>query len=254
MSLACRSSGQGADVVLLHGWGMHSGVWSLFEERLAARYRVHCIDLPGHGRSPPVRSIQPAVDWAEACLASAPERAIWVGWSLGGLLSLQAALLAAERISRLVMVAATPCFVCRDDWPDAMPVETFKQFAAQLNEDPQAALDRFLALQVRTADHERTTLRRLRVQLSRYPVPQRAPLQQGLGLLREQDLRSELAHLQCPSLWVFGERDALVPRGVAGQIRSRVAHSQVELLDGAGHALVVSHDSQLESLLTAFLP
>jgi len=49
--LHVETFGSGPDLVLLHGWGMHGGVWGDFALRLAERYRVHVIDLPGHGFS-----------------------------------------------------------------------------------------------------------------------------------------------------------------------------------------------------------
>jgi hypothetical protein len=51
MSLHVDRSGTGPDLVLLHGWGLHSGAWTEVLPALAARARVHAIDLPGHGRS-----------------------------------------------------------------------------------------------------------------------------------------------------------------------------------------------------------
>ena len=38
-------------MVLVHGWGMHSGVWQGFVQQLAAYCQVICLDLPGHGAS-----------------------------------------------------------------------------------------------------------------------------------------------------------------------------------------------------------
>ncbi|KAB2856246.1 MAG: alpha/beta fold hydrolase, partial [Anaerolineae bacterium] len=43
--------GSGPDVVLLHGWGMHSGVWEDVVEALLDHHRVAVFDLPGHGYS-----------------------------------------------------------------------------------------------------------------------------------------------------------------------------------------------------------
>ena len=51
MNLHVESSGRGESLVLLHGWGMHGGVWSDVAEKLAADFRVHSVDLPGYGRS-----------------------------------------------------------------------------------------------------------------------------------------------------------------------------------------------------------
>src|SRR5207249_759242 len=46
--------GKGAPLVLLHGWAMHSGLWMPFLPRLIEQFRVHLIDLPGHGHSGPL--------------------------------------------------------------------------------------------------------------------------------------------------------------------------------------------------------
>lgn len=48
--LYCQSWGSGPDLVLLHGWGMHGGVWDDTVEAFIDDWRVTVIDLPGHGR------------------------------------------------------------------------------------------------------------------------------------------------------------------------------------------------------------
>ena len=45
------SYGSGTPLVMLHGWGMHGGMWGSAVTKLAQHYRVHCVDLPGHGYS-----------------------------------------------------------------------------------------------------------------------------------------------------------------------------------------------------------
>ncbi|HUO80396.1 MAG TPA: alpha/beta fold hydrolase, partial [Steroidobacteraceae bacterium] len=52
MSLYRETLGHGPDVALLHGWGLHGGVFGALAAALATRFRVHALDLPGHGRSP----------------------------------------------------------------------------------------------------------------------------------------------------------------------------------------------------------
>ena len=48
-----KVAGQGPDLVLLHGWGMNADVWDELAPELARQFRVHCVDAPGHGLSPP---------------------------------------------------------------------------------------------------------------------------------------------------------------------------------------------------------
>ncbi len=56
-------------------------------------------------------------DMAEAVLQQAPDKAIWLGWSLGGLVASQIVLTHPERVQALVTVASSPCFSARDEWP-----------------------------------------------------------------------------------------------------------------------------------------
>jgi pimeloyl-[acyl-carrier protein] methyl ester esterase len=56
MSLHIESEGAGPDLVLLHGWAMHGGIWRDVREQLARHFRLHLVDLPGHGFSSPYRA------------------------------------------------------------------------------------------------------------------------------------------------------------------------------------------------------
>ena len=51
MSVFKQVSGQGQDVVILHGWGCNHLHMDPLVEILAGHYRVTAIDLPGRGQS-----------------------------------------------------------------------------------------------------------------------------------------------------------------------------------------------------------
>ena len=63
----------------------------------------------------------------------------------------------------------------------------------------------------------------------------------GLDLLRASDLRDRLPGLPCPSLWLFGERDTLVPASIREPLLQLLPTTTVDLIDGAGHAPFLSH-------------
>jgi len=46
-----KKIGQGKDLVLIHGWGMHSGIWEPIIEKFSNQYTLHLVDIPGMGRS-----------------------------------------------------------------------------------------------------------------------------------------------------------------------------------------------------------
>ena len=102
MTLHAETQGSGPALVMLHGWGLHSGIWEPVLPRLRQHFRVTCIDLPGHGGS---RGWDEGFDLetaAAAALEAAPRRAAWLGWSLGGQVTLAADatdLLSGETVS-----------------------------------------------------------------------------------------------------------------------------------------------------------
>ncbi len=51
MNLHVDTYGSGAPLLLIHGWGMHGGMWGGVAEKLAQYFRVMAVDLPGHGYS-----------------------------------------------------------------------------------------------------------------------------------------------------------------------------------------------------------
>lgn len=248
------SVGAGPDLVLLHGWGMNAAVWSGVRDRLTRRHRVTVIELPGHGASSYQAQCGELDDWTEACLRAAPPRADWIGWSLGGQLALRGALLHPERVGKLLMVASSPRFVRGRDWPQAVPEHTLRQFAETLTKNPGQTLSRFLSLQVRGDDQARRTLRLLRQETELRPAPQAQALQHGLDLLLRVDLRGQLKALQCPSLWLLGERDTLVPAAVRGDLQRLLGSAgEVRVLDGCAHAPFLSHPAQSLAAVEGFL-
>jgi pimeloyl-[acyl-carrier protein] methyl ester esterase len=246
-----------ADLVLIPGWGMSAAVWDGLPAGLGlgGGLNPHPIELPGHGAMPfpPPGGGAALDDWAQALLAAAPPRAIWLGWSLGGLVALAAALRAPERVSALVLMTATPRFVQAPDWTPAMPAATLGRFHDGLVADPAGTLERFLALQVRGSDQGREVLRGLRRGLRSSPQPDPAALALGLDLLRQEDLRHRLAGLVQPSLWLFGSHDTLVPAAAAPAVAGLAPGARTLVLDGAAHAPFLSHPRECALAIRAFV-
>lgn len=247
-------------LVLVHGWGMNAGVWAGLPAALTERFEPVALDLPGHGGaafSPEQWSLD---HWARACLEQTAERlsaedgarAVWLGWSLGGLIALQAARLAPERIAALVLMTATPRFVRAVDWQVAVPEGTLGQFHAGLLADPARTLERFLALQVRGSEDARGLLRRLRAGIAERPAPDPAALEQGLMFLREEDLRGPLPDIRPPALWLFGARDTLVPAAAAERVALLMPQARVQVVPGAAHAPWLSHGQATATAVLEF--
>jgi len=224
--------GNGAThLVLVHGWAMHGGIFAPLTEILQHRYTVHCVDLPGHGRSR--RSALPLepTSVVDAIHRQIP-RALWLGWSMGGLFALEAALgHHSEDVPGLIMLSSSPRFVAAADWPQGMVREQFERFATDLAHDYRTTVNRFLALEVLGDLQAHGDLRTLKHDLYTYGEPDPDRLQEGLALLERSDRRTDLPRLGAPSLWIAGRRDRLV---------SPAAMREASALAG-GHYLELQH-------------
>ena len=245
--------GQGPDLVMLHGWSMNSAVWHDLADGLARHFTLHLVDLPGHGQS----------DWQEGALEldtlienlaiECPQSACWMGWSLGGLISLAFAERYPERVNKLVLMSATPCFVKKDSWLGAMESAIFQAFAESLDSNQAETLQRFLLLQARGSAHSRETLRQLGEQLAIEQPPVAEALTAGLDLLINTDMRKQLSALQCPVKMILGDRDTLIPKEMLQAAIQLQPQIHATLLAGAGHAPFISQASECQNEIEHFL-
>ncbi|HEX6549571.1 MAG TPA: pimeloyl-ACP methyl ester esterase BioH [Gammaproteobacteria bacterium] len=253
MSLQIETQGNGPDLVLVHGWGVNSGVWQPVLPLLRQHYRVSCVDLPGHGasRDVPMPSTLEAV--AQQVLQVTPMSAVWLGWSLGGLICMQIAIQAAARVRALVLSNVTPRFVMAPDWPHAMPPHQLEAFAAELAGDFAGTVRRFLGLQVLGDERARDTLPVLRDSVRARGAPDTVSLSVALDILRDSDLRGELHRINVPTLVMSGAYDRLTP-ALAGQfIASRIPGAEFSCFPRTAHAPFISHPADFLRMLNGFV-
>lgn len=252
MSLYIETLGHGPDVVLLHGWAMNGTVWRHVAEALANDFCLHLVDLPGHGKSPAGQTLtlESVVDELQAAF---PWPVQVVGWSLGGAVATQWALRCPDQVRSLTLVASSPCFAQRADWPWATAPETLNQFASNLMLDWQGTLKRFIGLQVLGDQSARAVARELTQDLLQHGEPDLQALEDALAILRTADLRARLPELSCPILLQFGDRDALTPVGAADWLAQTLPSARYVLHRGAAHVPFVSHLAEFVTEQRRFL-
>jgi pimeloyl-[acyl-carrier protein] methyl ester esterase len=213
------------DLVLIAGWGFDSRVWQPVAERLAGEFRIS-YDLD-----------------------TAPDGAIACGWSLGATRLLKSAVVV--RLSRLILVGATPRFVQAPDWPCAQPPELLDSFATAVAADPQIALRRFAALLNQGDDRSRELTRDL-TNLIRQRIADAATLIAGLAELRESDLRKSAVTVRLPTLLIHGERDPLMPLAAGRWLTEHMPDARLEMIAGTAHAPFLSQPERFAKLLREF--
>ena len=243
------TQGSGVDLVLVHGWAMHSGVFAPLVRELAPHFRLHLVDLPGHGFS---RDDGATLDPAECArrIARTMPRAIWLGWSLGGLVAMRAALDLPKQVRGLILIAASPRFVVGDDWPCGVDPEVFAEFGAGLASDYRGTIERFLALEALGSDHARNELRTLKTQVFARGEPALSALSDGLRVLDATDFRAAIPHIATPSLWIAGRRDRLVNPAAMRWGAEHCGGRYIEC--NSGHAPFLGHAESLAATIIEF--
>ena len=245
-----ETCGRGADVVLVHGWAMHSGIWGDFAERLARRYRVTRVDLPGHGRSAMVADYS-LEGLSDALAEAVPVPAHWLGWSLGASIVLALAGRSPERVRSVALMAGNPRFWGDADWPGVDRTQ-LQAFAADMMESYSVTLSRFLWLQTFVLDDGRRVLEALKRRMEAGPQPRPEALRQGLEILLNADLRSHLNDVKHPLTLVLGARDRLVPAALAAAVEAHSPRVPVHLLPHAAHLPFITEADACLGLLTEF--
>ncbi len=238
--LHVESMGDGPDLVLLHGWAMHSGIW-----------RLHLIDLPGHGLSP---ASEPGTlnHLVEIITKILPEHCMVGGWSLGGQIAMELALREPKRVKQLILISTTPCFAKRDDWKWGMEHKLLQLFLENLKLNYATTINRFLTLQMSGDRDASKILLQLRKHFFQRAEPDPDALLKGLRILQESDLRDRMGAIKQPVLLLHGENDVITHPAAADWMHQQLSQSQRVLFSHCGHAPFLSYPEQFVTCLNEF--
>jgi len=251
--LFVETRGQGANLVLIHGWGLNSGVWESISHELEQHYRLTMIDLPGFGRNadklPSNYDLTSVTSMVKSCL---PDKCSILGWSLGGLVAQQLAIELGENITKLILTATSPKFNQSDQWLGIKP-NVLNIFEQQLERDFLKTLDRFMAIQALGSPSAKQDIKRIKAHIESYPIPATEALRAGLGILADSDLRDNIAQIQAHTLRLYGRLDSLVPVAAVPLIAKLQPNSKSHIFAHASHAPFVSHPVEFIEQIRKFL-
>jgi pimeloyl-[acyl-carrier protein] methyl ester esterase len=252
-------------LVLLHGWGLNSAVWQPFisslPEELTNKFHIITVDLPGFGLNNDKKIHPYSLKNIVTQLSNTINQpAIYLGWSLGGLVATEMALTHPEKVLALVTVASSPRFIEESTssltplakWPGIKP-KVLTAFHQQLKEDTQKTIAGFLKIQAMGSPHIRQDIKQITNLVMQHEMPSKETLDESLSLLETSDYRKQLASIQLPFLRLYGNNDSLVPKQVIEQIAELSQQSEQHIFAQASHAPFISHLDDFTSILTSWL-
>ncbi|MFC4016959.1 alpha/beta fold hydrolase [Micromonospora sp. GCM10011542] len=257
-----RVDGDGPPVLLLHGIGRTLRDFTELHDRLADRFRVHSVDLPGYGGSLPMAAPHtlPALGdfvghYLDAVGVDAPVHL--VGNSLGGAIAMRYAARAPHRVASLALVNSAGF---GREVTIALRLLTLRPLGRLMLRPSRARarrVERALFHDPAYVTAERITHA---LAVARQPHAARVMLEtaRNLGTFRgvaagwREDLLAEVARLELPTLIVWGDRDLILPAVHLDAARARLPRARTHLFRDCGHLPQVERVEEFDRLLRDF--
>ena len=227
-------------LVLLHGWAASGAIW----QRQALTFAGEC------------RVLTPEIsrwdaDWLTEYLAAAPLReSVLVGWSLGGMLLLEAlARLEGPAPLATVLVGVAPVFCRQPDHPWGQPVAALRALRRTLRSEPRRVINDFARACL--APGEESYRQEVAAGFDFSAAP--AHLASGLDYLRDKDLRGLLPGIPGRIIIIQGEQDKIVPPAQARFLQEHLLKSKLHLIAGAGHLPFLTQAAAFNGILQGLL-
>jgi pimeloyl-ACP methyl ester carboxylesterase len=249
VKIAWESTGKGSPLLLIQGLGYGRWGWDPIVPGLDAEHLVIAFDNRGIGESDkpegPYTAAQMARDALQVLDEAEIDRAHVFGASLGGMIAQELAVIAPERVDKLVLGCTTP------GGPDAVPMPevTLALLAEAASLAPEVALRRFVenALGENPPAELVDELFALRVLNPPDPAGWQSQAAAGMGFQGVED------EITAPTLILAGTADNVVDYRNAELLAGRIPGSRVELFAGAGHLFFWEQPDACVRILNDFL-
>jgi pimeloyl-ACP methyl ester carboxylesterase len=234
-----RPSEAALPVVFVHGAGGTHQHW-LYQMQALSSTPTYALDLPGHGRSEGAGhdSIGAYAEWCLAWMdVLGLERAVWVGHSMGGAVTLDLALRWPSRVAGLGLVATgarlrvAPAILQGIGQDFSAAVRLISRYAFGPQADPEL------------------------VKMGQQQMGQTPPdvLYNDFLACDRFDVCQLLAEIRAPALVMCGTQDRLTPPKYATFLHERLADAELKLVDGAGHMVMLEQPGAVTQALRQWL-
>lgn len=228
-------------VVLIHGSGGNANLWREVMDGLADGYDSLAVDLPGHGKSQGLgmKSIPEYREFLKDFFGVlGMEKIVLGGHSLGGGIVQDFALKYPEKLRALLLIGTGARLRVL---PEAL--ERMRQMAEgkiELRFDPWGFGPGVTPEVLSEAEREwAKTSPRVRYQ--------------DMVACDQFDVMKEVEKIRLPALMVCGREDRLTPIKYSEYLRGKISGSKMEIVEGAGHMVMLEAPDALSKAVLAFL-
>jgi len=226
-------------LILLPGMACDAALWRHQQADLAAAAPGRLVVADVHGRADSL----PAM--AALLLAEQAGPLLLAGCSLGGMLAMEVARQAPQRVRGLALLGTT----ARPDTPELVALRT--SAIAEFEAGRAEPLLRANALFAFHAAHQARLVNDYVAMVLRAGTP--ALVRQNRAVMARADLRPTLGAITCPTLVVGGADDLLTVPDCSREIAAAIPGAQLQLLPECGHMLTWEQPPAVTALLLAWL-
>jgi len=236
-----ESNGESPPVVLIHGAGGTHLHWPSQVRRLSG-YRVFAIDLPGHGKSEGrgYQNIeiycQSIVQWLESINLY---RAVFVGHSMGGAITLNLALNHSEHVIAIGLIGTGARLRV-----DPVILEN----AAQPTTFPVA-----ISAIMKRAFSSQSDPRLIEIAAQRMSTIRPAVLHGDFLACNEFDLMESIHKIRFPCQVICGQDDQLTPVRYSQYLADQIPRAEINVIPDAGHMVMLEQPQAVADTLSTFL-
>ena len=243
--------GSGPDLVLLHPFPAHHGVWIPVAEQLALKYRVILPDLRGHGQSgvgEGAATMEKHVSDLLRVLGDANiGRAIFAGESIGGYILFEFWRRERDRVKAL-MLCNTKATADSDEARRARLQSAEDVLKTGVEPFVDSMLPKLLGETTRSNRPDIAAA--AKAMMLKITAPGVAAVQRGMAT--RPDSVATLSTVNVPTLIVAGQEDS-IPLSEAQLMKERIAGSSLKVIPKAGHYSVFEQPNEALRLLRQFL-
>lgn len=252
--------GVGPPVVLLHGFTGSRTSWYDVVRALEREFTTLSVDLIGHGWSGSPSSVEryemprAVADLVAMLKKSGFERAVWVGYSLGGRTALQLAVQHPDAVAALVLEGASPGLATGQERADRVAADELLARKLEM-EGLEAFIDYWQSIPL--WDSQKATLTEpQRIALRQQRLAQRATglanSLRGMGTGSQMWVGDRLGELKVPVLLTAGRLDTKFS-AIAADMGRAIPEARVEIIEDAGHCAHLEQPAAFNAMLLDFL-
>ena len=243
--------GEGPPIVFIHSYLANRTMWDREVARFSSTNRVLAVDLRGHGNSgaSAPHTLYDMVDDVIAVLDHANvDDAIWCGLSIGGMITLRAAIQYPHRVSKMALLNTDG----RSESPSV--IAKHKALAVLVRTlGVRPALNPIMKMMFGVSAHETNPelIQQWKTELSQVHVP--SMMRSLTALDTRDDVLSALRDVHIPALVIHGLEDTAIHHSRGQALANALPNAEYQLYDQLGHLSNLERPSMIQTALASFI-